>query len=669
MADSVVQFVIKASNTASPEFAKIAGDVKALGVQVTQTTRGDLVNFGQAWGTAGKQAASGATEAAGGFDLLHRAAHHAARGGVEELLGQIPVVGSSLAAAARGLGGFALALGGIVGVGVGVIAFLKNLDESATKGLASIQTLSTAIGTQFQHAVLEAAKVRAQANQDALGVIQATYQQELADAEAVKQEKIAKAREELDQLDIFGRKRTELSQEARAKITAAEAEAASKEIEINARKDASIIELDRKRADFAKELTAKLAAAEAEAEQAVLQGQGREVAAIEAGAARKRTIAEQTYQAELKQIESLQLAKSDAWERERQAYQEKEAALTKISADEAAQRQKSLETATTAAITTLSSLGPAFAKTLQLLSVAQFVQQTQDAVKTFTNLRDAIAAGDQTFAKLGITTEKVDAVIAKLGETMRTALQKGEVPAKSTTAALSALLDKAIKTDGFLANMSDNVADVDAAIRGLLDGSLIRTTRAFDDMGIEIDSLRSGFVDLTQEFILNEARLASWTQSAQTAAEAATRLGDAARDMGTQLGTVPNTVGLPGSPGPTLTFNLPDIGMPWTPAMVWNYITRGRAFQHGGIVPGGSVEPVPIIAHGGEAVGAPDVLVSAFFQAMARLKTTGEPMADRGLQRLAGVQIVIQQAPNQKPEDLAKALVPALRRELARGTL
>ena len=249
MADQQINFLIKAQNTASPEFKaaaselrNLSGAVKAYGTATPDASRATakmLFDLRELKGATG-----GATV---GLDGLGAAAKGVAAGGFQNLLGAIPGVGGALANLAGQLGTMPLLLGGLAAAGYGVLKMLQGFGEEADKALAKATALADGLGTKFRDTFLEVAKIRAESAGDKTGALEAETKRQLASIEAEKDARIKAAKAELDTLDLFGRKRTELSQKALDEIRDAEGRAALDTILVAEKKKASLKRLDDER--------------------------------------------------------------------------------------------------------------------------------------------------------------------------------------------------------------------------------------------------------------------------------------------------------------------------------------------------------------------------------------------------------------------------------------
>jgi membrane-associated protease RseP (regulator of RpoE activity) len=440
MPANVIEFVLTARNQASPEFRRVAADVTAVGEATARATRStDVVRWGQAWGTAATTVEAGTTRAGGALATLDAAAKSAARGGMAELLAQIPVLGPALGHLVTAAGGFTLALGGLVGVGVGVLSFLRSLGDEAGKAQTAVAQLATQIGTTFRATILDVQRLQAEAAGQRLGVIEASFQKELVLAQAARDQRLQLAREELAQASGIWAELTGQRALAEAKFTAeaaaAESALAQATILAHARKNAALQKLDQERADFARTLTQAVQAAEAEATALVLRSQGLQLAALQTTTEQQRAVLAQAHQERLRQLDQLGLAARDAWERRRQIEAEFQARVVALEQQAADQRRQIIDGLTTSALTIVQSLGDRFAGITEKLSVAQFVQQTQAAMQTLRGMIEALENGDQTLQQVGLTTQELTQGIQALTTQMQEAIAKGHVPTQQAAAA------------------------------------------------------------------------------------------------------------------------------------------------------------------------------------------------------------------------------------------
>ena len=332
--------------------------------------------------------------AAQGLGTLNDAAKRAAKGGMQELAGQVPVVGSTLSQLASTLSGFPLLLGGIIGVGVGVISFLKQMQQAATENLSAVTALSTEIGTRFRHAVVESQKAIATANQDRAAVIALTYKQEVRDAQDAADAKIAKAKDEFDKIDQAFFTSFDEREAARKKFETAEQNAigvaAAQEIEAKGRQTAALIQLDRDRVALARQLAADLISAQAEVTEATLKAQGQELAAIQANTEAKLATLRTAHEEQLRQIDVLYQGTVEGLDRRRQAEETYQAQSVKLQQTADAQKKASLESTTAAGVALFEKLGAQFEDLGKRLKDAQF---TQELTKGFTTLKSLQEAG------------------------------------------------------------------------------------------------------------------------------------------------------------------------------------------------------------------------------------------------------------------------------------
>jgi hypothetical protein len=147
-----------------PAAASIQTITKAL-----TDARGAVVAYGTA--TSAQKAATsefldglaaGANKAGTGLAGLDKAAKDTAKGGLAALLSDIPIVGGALAKLATQLGGFPLLLGGIVGAGVGFIAFLRSVQTEATKAAAAATEFAASVENNVRKSIAAIERLRAE---------------------------------------------------------------------------------------------------------------------------------------------------------------------------------------------------------------------------------------------------------------------------------------------------------------------------------------------------------------------------------------------------------------------------------------------------------------------------------------------------------------------------
>lgn len=613
------------------------------------------------------------------FGSLDHAAKHAARGGIEELLGQIPVVGSSLATLARTLGGFPLLLGGIIGVGAGVLKFLQGLDENATKSLNSITALSVGIQTKFRATLLDVAKIQATTAGEQVRVVELSAQQEIQSAEDLKNARIAKAKEELDKLNLFGQKRTELSKEALAEIAAAEGEFATQVILTHAKKTAALADLEKQRVEFTKAALATLAQAEADR----LRGEGNPLAAIDLERqARLQSIAEEQKAAEAKIAIFAQLAGKAGEAAELRRVVEQTALDKTVSAelDAAEKRRQALEGSTTAAIGIFTKLGPQFEAVTKQLSLSQFLQQSERDLNTLDVALKTGAISLEEFRR-GTT-----AITDAMDEARRTGIVPTTVAVTAQAVAWDQLTPKIVANETALANYGQTAAETDRIVRSLLDGGLAPTTRGFDDMGLELDQLTRDFAAAGQELELNEAKFRNFGPAGKAALDTVTHaaddLGDALTTVGRRTDAVAAALGSLQNPftssNPftgTLTsspLNFQGSG-PGGLITIQDLFAHGLTSGHGGsFFAAGGLVAQPTMALIGE--GGPELVLGSpstqpFAREFAAAIAQALPQAS-GHQATGGITInVTVMGTAEGGRTLARQIVAEARKEMARGTL
>ncbi len=457
---------------------------------------GEVVKWGEAWGTAGGKitAASKATAAAANTSTA--AIQGLARSGLAELGQQIPGVNQALGGLVGKLGGLPLLLGGVVGAGVALLGFLREWQVESTKTLAVVTTTSEGIAAAFQTTRDKVAQIDADSRGDRAAAAQASLSITLRSIEQERAEKVRAAQAELDAVLPFSLRRAEAEAEFAAKRAKAESDAANAAVVAAAERNAKLRQFDKERAEMSQALARDLAAAQAETTAAFQKAQGDELGALQTNTDQKKALLQQALADQLKTLQELDQG-SQAGQARRldaeQAYQEK---VKKLELDTAEERKAILAKLTDDAIRIFETLGPGFEKAIAPLREAQFVAKLTDDLKKLKTLHDAgkISASDYARA-----TEAINAAIAK-----------GPPAIQQEILSLDQL------TQTIIANKTALAALDDANVRQVLDGEL--ATRSFSDMGAEIDALTQEYVTATQELTLFEVKTAQLGSTQATAA-------------------------------------------------------------------------------------------------------------------------------------------------------
>jgi hypothetical protein len=617
---------------------------------------------------------------------FNRAAQDLAKGGVRDLLSEIPILGGTFAKLASTLTGFPGLMLGVVGAGVVLIKMLQDMSAEASKTLASIEAMSTGIQTNLTATINQIAQLRAARAGDQPGAAQAGAAGELDAAAAVRDAAIKAA-----------------GQKAAA---AAPGMFSPENIMAKVLGDTTL--LNAKLQGIADERrTAELAA------EAAFQ--------LKAFAIREKLAGD---------LEKLDADRVKDYE----ANRDKEVAATEA----AAEKEKAIWTQTTQdALTIFQGLGAGFEEAIKPLQLEQFVAKTTAQLDV---LNTAIAQGRDThgdYAKaVELLTRKMDEAV-KLGYVPMTAAAKtatvaitesGEA-ARTATAKIAAMITAGASytqtsdalrqawLDGTLSLTQYN-AELDKLLEKEQAGTFAtkESTAALKSMGDTAD------VTGTKAANAASKAAAAAQAAAATIAVAAASIGassDAARSAaarmptaagggvpGTGAGGTYGTSGFPlgqggGGPGGQLgqdirnqrygpggtlsesgyqayqreqssqrlsgaTWNLPGniyapesqyqkygpvLGEAYTPVAGTTTPYGEENYQHGGLVPG--VGPRPIIAHGGERIlpvhGEPE---------MAAVKVSIEA----GAVQLTGTIIDLQRDWGSLVEELGQALEQRLAR-------
>jgi hypothetical protein len=652
MPNQEISFVLKAVNGVSGELAKVQADLAKIAA-ASRSTRGEIVAYGNAWGTAGKDITKGTDDATGKLSTLDHVARSAAHGGIKELASQIPVVGNSLSKLAEGFSGVELAQAGIAGAGVALITYLKSLDEQAAKTLAGISKLSQGIGDDFAISVQQVKKITADATEDRLGSIEAGYQAERAAAAKTRHERDADAAEELRQNSGFWAEMTGAAAMARQKyrVEQAAADAAQHEADTQAeaKHQADLIALARERLAQTKALYADLSASQAQAQADTLNAEGKRTEALAVSLDAQKALYQKAYEERLDQIQKEGYGAAEADKQREAAYQILQNNLTSLETKGAEERRSIIEKSTGDALAIYQRLGAGFEDITRKLSVASFVQNTSRAIDSLKALGDAIASGDKTLQDAGLTQKDVAAGIRELTDQMKDAVTHGMVPmtdaAKETAKALDTVGTSATAAaDGAAALFNAGAAA--PAVLSTLD-ALIAKGKAVQDAFAAAGRSMATFVPgasipgapggapasaagagapmrPTGNLILDRDPSLPTGTADYLYGPLSPLTGGQSRH-GYDVGAIP--IGPRGSGG----MNTAPLAEPYsvTPTSADNFGpressfpsttytqtgTRVPSFATGGVIPGAG--PVPVTAHGEEVIGPPKTIVAALAGAL-----------------------------------------------------
>jgi hypothetical protein len=341
---------------------------------------------------------------------LNRAAQDLAKGGIRDLLTEVPILGGTFAKLASTLTGFPGLMLGVVGAGVALIKMLQDMSAEASKTLASIEAMSAGIQTNLTATMNQIAQLRAARAGDQPGALQAGATTALDEARRERDAAIKAAGEKA--------------------AAAAPGMFSPENIMAKALGDATL--LNAKLQGIADERrTAELAA------EAAYQ--------LKAFTIREKLAGD---------LEKLDAERVQNYE----ASREKEVAATAA----AAEKEKAIWTQTTQdALTIFQGLGAGFEEALKPLQLEQFVEKTTQQIEV---LNTAIDQGRDTqghYAKAVelLTTKMNDAI--KLGYVPMTAATKTATTAINESAAAAS---RAAVNYGEMATAAMAAASAQAAL-------------------------------------------------------------------------------------------------------------------------------------------------------------------------------------------------------------
>ena len=195
-----------------------------------------------------------------------------------------------------------------------------------------------------------------------------------------------------------------------------------------------------------KDSAADVAAAEAEATAAVLEGQGKQLEAIQTTAAQRQQIIEDTYVKEIEAIRRMPLTAQENLTLKLNAEKKYAADSIALTTQTESQRKRLVEDAVQGSLAAFSKLGAGWEGIQQKLTMANFITETQKGITALQQLGAAVTAGDQTLKLAGITLRDVEMAQAGLTRSLVTAVQTGVIPGTQAVQQNTAANQENIKT-------------------------------------------------------------------------------------------------------------------------------------------------------------------------------------------------------------------------------
>jgi hypothetical protein len=545
---------VKAMEEVAKQGPPTAASIKTITSALTDG-QGAVVAYGTA--SAAQKAASaqffdtltsGAGTSQTALGGMNTAAKDLAKGGLRDLLSDIPIVGGALAKLAGTLGGFPLLLGAVAGAGIAVVSMLQKMSTEADQALGRMNAVAASMDAARRIAILEGQKA-AQEGAGAAGPALATGAEiEVARAAEDRRAAIAAAQE---------------------KAKAAQPGLFSPESILSAVAQGTSGPLIEKQ----KMIAAELRQAEEEANETFAL----KVKQIQDNLKNDLKKQEKDYDQTLDQAREERLKKeADAAEKQK----------------DAAQKQKNvLQETVREGLAMVKELGPHFEDLRKKLALEQFTAETRDEIE---KLNRQIEMGADTN---GLYTETVKA----LEDALQRAISTGIVPTAEATKAAKTALDEFTASTTF-------AADSVEALFGITGGPLLDTLNELIAKGREAQAAVAGATGAAPGGMTVAGTGGGGTTITRTTAGGG---GGPTGVFGldfTTLGGIAGQAGgsglTPFSPSSNLSFTAGEMsgtgggGVPTS--IVQPAIETVQMFQGGGIVPGRGA--VPIIAHGGEAV-------------------------------------------------------------------
>jgi hypothetical protein len=380
------------------------------------------------------ETAKGSTE---GFMTFDRSAKALAHGGIAELLHGIPIVGQSLAALAGSLKGLPLLLGGVVGVGVGVVAWLKNMDEASRKAVQSIEQLGEGLVASRKQTRLEVARIEAESRGETERATTLAAKLEVEKADEARNKRIKIAQEELQTRDWLFRQRTQLSEAGLREIEAAETEHKDKTYLIQVKLNADLKKLNEERTKASLEwLDKEIARMQEGVDAAQALGRARSAAAAESrigGATRagdpvalaRAQFAQQTealrealqnqIRLEADKLEKGLILDTEYHARRRALMETTAQRQAELAAQFARNEETALGSVDRSLRTLLDSLGPGFEDLSEQLDISEEVDKSRASFQT---IQAAFEVGRLSAAQAGEAIRRVTENLLAQGATI-----------------------------------------------------------------------------------------------------------------------------------------------------------------------------------------------------------------------------------------------------------
>ena len=471
---------------------------------------------------------------------LNQTAKMLARGGLQDLVSGVPVLGQSMGALSRVIDGLSPIMLGAVAAGAGIVKMLIDVGVEAGNTVKRIEALSTAIVDNMRKTELQVAQMRA-ARMGGVGGAEAGAGIELEAARRERDQAIAAARaaEQAAQPGLGSKEHIlgailgdPAAVETKKQLLAAERRAA----ELKAEADFEL-----KAFAIREQLAGKLETLEADRVKNYEESRDKEVKAAEAAA-------------------------------------EKEAAAFKAATD------------------VMLGLGGKF-------DVAQFIQKTEQQIAALQKVQEGAAQGAIDLGKLGLTTKDVSDKLTELQTASAQAAATGLIPlatrAKQVEEAFTGTTRSLVEMGGEIDSLAAQINQVGGQFVGL-SAEARETADHSNELGHEINSLNMETAALDRILALvtpkQNAMANALEQTAGAAANATTQVQRAVEANRVYTASLAGVIGGTG-PGGMITAQ--DIlggrlragGPP---------LSQLQNYQYGGTVPGHG--PVPIMAHGGERI-------------------------------------------------------------------
>lgn len=415
MAVRLFEFETTLTDKAGPGLQALGDRIDALRTKI-QAARGNYDALTQA--TTGLVAPTGALT--GKSQELTQTLQGLARSGIAPFTQGIPGAGTAIGGLVSKLGGLPLAITAVIGAGVALISYLKDLQNEAGKTLTTVVNLSAGIAAKFQATNAEILQIEQAGAGNRVAAAEAGFAKIATLAEQEKTSRIRTAETtrdaELNSIISTEASRNQALGTFRAERADAEATEANTLRAARAKLAADTIQIEREQATFTRDLATTAAQAAQERAAAEAQASGSVLAVLEAERATRITQIESEKAARLESIRATLGTSQAAATARRDAEQVALDQIVKAEIQTAEKRRGIIEGFVSTAITALTRLGGSMSELAEKLTLEQKLSAARKEFEAFQGLMEAGK----------VTTQQAADATRKLADELKQSAKTGE---------------------------------------------------------------------------------------------------------------------------------------------------------------------------------------------------------------------------------------------------